>query len=93
MNLTFESVLEYGLDCALDLLNRGFADYVVPIELDAAELHRIVVQDSIDVSSSRVLVRDGQPAGIALIARRGGRPGWRRWPSSLRRGARASEAG
>ena len=71
MNLDLESVLDYGLDRALDLLNRGFCDYVVPIELDAAELHQMVVQDSIDVSSSRVLLRDGQPAGIALIARRG----------------------
>jgi ribosomal protein S18 acetylase RimI-like enzyme len=64
-------VLDYGLDRALDLLNRGFADYVVPIELDAAELHHMIVEDGIDVSRSRVVHRDGQAVGIALIARRG----------------------
>jgi ribosomal protein S18 acetylase RimI-like enzyme len=71
MNLELESVLDYSLDRAVDLLNRGFADYVVPIELDAVELHQMVVQDGIDVSSSRVVYHDGQAAGIALIARRG----------------------
>ena len=30
MNLDLESVFDYGLDRAADLLNRGFADYVVP---------------------------------------------------------------
>ena len=71
MNLDLASVLDYGLDRTVALLNRGFADYVVPIELDAAELTHMVAQDGIDVSSSRVVVRDGQAAGIALIARRG----------------------
>ena len=71
MNLDLESVLEYGLDRAVDLLNRAFADYVVPIEVDAAEVYQMLVQDGIDVGSSRVVVRDGQAAGIALIARRG----------------------
>ena len=68
MNLALESVLDYGLDGAVDLLNDGFSDYVVPIELDTAELHAMVVQDGIDVSSSWVVYRDGQAAGIALIA-------------------------
>jgi GNAT superfamily N-acetyltransferase len=71
MRFRLESVLDHGLDRALDLLNRGFADYVVPIELDAAELHHLIVEDGIDVSRSRVVYRDGQAVGIALIARRG----------------------
>jgi ribosomal protein S18 acetylase RimI-like enzyme len=71
MTLHLESVLDYGLDRAVDLLNRSFVDYSVQIELDAAELYHMVAQDGIDVSSSRVVYRDGQAAGIALIARRG----------------------
>ncbi len=71
MTLDLESVLDHGFDQAVDLLNRGFADYVIPIELDAVELHRMVVHDGIDLSSSRVVHRDGQAVGIALIARRG----------------------
>jgi ribosomal protein S18 acetylase RimI-like enzyme len=85
MNLELESVLGYSLDRAVDLLNRGFADYVVPIELDAVELHQMVVQDGIDVSSSRVVYHDGQAAGIALIARRG-------WTSRLAAMALVPEA-
>jgi ribosomal protein S18 acetylase RimI-like enzyme len=63
--------LDVGLDCAVDLLNRGFADYVVPIQLDLAELHDMLRTDGIDVGSSRVVYRDRQAVGIALIARRG----------------------
>ena len=73
-------MLDYGLERAVDLLNRGFADYVVPIELDAAELHHMLVQDGIDVSSSRWCSRrevagspdraarvDGRLAAMALV--------------------------
>jgi ribosomal protein S18 acetylase RimI-like enzyme len=65
------SVLDEGLDRALDLLKRGFADYVIPIELDRFELHHMLRTDGIDVSGSQVVMSDGQAVGIALIARRG----------------------
>jgi ribosomal protein S18 acetylase RimI-like enzyme len=71
MNLELLSVLDEGLDRAVDLLNLGFADYVIPIELDLAELHHMLYTDGVDVGSSRVVVRDRQAVGIALIARRG----------------------
>ena len=36
MNLTLQSVLDYGLEPTVDLLNLGFSDYIVPIVLDLA---------------------------------------------------------
>jgi ribosomal protein S18 acetylase RimI-like enzyme len=71
MNLELASVFDEGLDRAVDLLNRSFADYVIPIELDRAELRHMLRTGGIDMGGSRVVVRDGQAVGIALIARRG----------------------
>ncbi len=65
MNLQLDSVLGYGLKQVVALLNCGFADYVVPIELDWASLHHMVRADGID-GSSQVVHRDGQAVGIAL---------------------------
>jgi ribosomal protein S18 acetylase RimI-like enzyme len=71
MNLQLDSVLDYGVEQVVALLNCGFSDYMVPIELDLAELHHMLYTDGIDVSSSRVVHRDGMAVGVALIARRG----------------------
>jgi ribosomal protein S18 acetylase RimI-like enzyme len=64
-------MLDHGLAAAAELLNRGFADYLVPIQLDKASLLHGVRQDSIDLDSSQVILRHGQAVGAALIARRG----------------------
>jgi ribosomal protein S18 acetylase RimI-like enzyme len=66
-----QSVLEYGLEPTVELLNQGFADYVVPIHIDLATVMHVMSQESIDVSSSRVVSRKGHPVGVALIGRRG----------------------
>lgn len=71
MNLTFRSVLEHGIEPAAALLTRGFADYFVNIQITTVGLLNMVRQDSVDLQLSRVILRDDQPAGVALIARRG----------------------
>lgn len=71
MPITFRSVLEHGLQPAASLLTEGFSDYFVPVQMSVAGLLSMVRQDSVDLQSSRVLLRDGQPLGVALIARRG----------------------
>jgi GNAT superfamily N-acetyltransferase len=65
------SVLDLGLDETVELLNRGFSDYIVPVQFDLAGWLHMVVGDGIDLGSSWVLVRDGMPIGCALIAQRG----------------------
>jgi ribosomal protein S18 acetylase RimI-like enzyme len=53
------------------LLNRGFANYFVAIDFTIERLLHMIAGDGIDASASRVVLREGEPAGIALIARRG----------------------
>jgi ribosomal protein S18 acetylase RimI-like enzyme len=71
MPLAFRPVLEFGLDPAAELLSRGFADYLVPIRMNAAGLLGMVRQDSVDLAASRIVSDEKEPVGVALIARRG----------------------
>ncbi|MCP4542840.1 MAG: GNAT family N-acetyltransferase [Chloroflexi bacterium] len=71
MNHELGSIIDYGLSETTELLNRGFADYFVKIEFNVASLLRMVCSDGIDITSSWVVSRDGEPVGVALIAQRG----------------------
>jgi len=71
VNLAQQSVLDYGLEPTVELLNLGFSDYFVPIVFDLASWLRMVGQESIDLPCSQVALQDGQAVGVALIARRG----------------------
>lgn len=53
------------------LLNLGFENYLVPIQFSLPQFLTMMRKDSIDLTSSRVLLADDEPSGIALIARRG----------------------
>ena len=54
-----------------ELMNLSFEEYTVPIHLDIAQFENMLHKDTIDLETSRVLLMDDEPAGIALIARRG----------------------
>lgn len=71
MAFTFPSIVDFGLEPAAQVLARGFSDYFVPIPATPAMLLGMVRGDSVDLIASRVALRDGQPVGAALIARRG----------------------
>jgi len=62
---------DYGLERAAEVLSRAFEDYFVRIPFTAGALLNAARIDSVDLSSSRMFVRDGVAAGGALIARRG----------------------
>ncbi len=71
MTYDFPSVVDYGLERTADVLSRGFADYLVPIESNPGVLLHMARVDSVDLAASRVIQRDGAALGAALIARRG----------------------
>jgi len=71
MNLQGVTPLELGLDATVRLLNQGFSDYYVPIQLDMPAFLHMLVMDGIDLTLSRVVTQDEKPVGIGLIARRG----------------------
>ena len=72
-NMNFDSrpASDYPLPDLIEILNRGFESYLVPIHLNLSQFLTMVRKDSIDLTSSRVLLVDEKPSGIALIARRG----------------------
>lgn len=71
MNLKLCSVLEYGIPETISILNQGFSDYIVPIHMGEEQFFNMLRFDSVDVNLSRVVFRDDQAVGVALIARRG----------------------
>ncbi|MCI0556024.1 MAG: GNAT family N-acetyltransferase, partial [Anaerolineae bacterium] len=46
-------------------------NYLVPIQFNISQFVTMLRKDSIDLDSSRVLLIDDEPSGVALIARRG----------------------
>ena len=71
MKTDLRPLLDHGLQETVDLMNLGFSDYIVHIELTLPLFLNMVRVDSIDLGSSRLIYRDGDPVGVALVARRG----------------------
>lgn len=58
----------YSLAELVDLLNRGFEEYFIPIHFNADMFENMLHKDGIDLADSHVLIADDQVCGIALIA-------------------------
>jgi ribosomal protein S18 acetylase RimI-like enzyme len=71
MNFDSRPASDYPLPDLVEILNRGFENYLVPIRLNLSQFLTMVRKDSIDLTASRVLLADEKPSGVALIARRG----------------------
>ena len=70
-SISFKSASEFPLSKIADLLTRSFEGYLVPIHITESVLLTIMRRDSIDLSASRILIKEEEPIGVALIARRG----------------------
>ena len=71
MKLDIKPASDYPMPELLYLMNLSFEEYVVPISLNLIQFLTMLCKDSVDLYVSRVLLGDGNPVGIALIARRG----------------------
>jgi GNAT superfamily N-acetyltransferase len=71
MDFDLKPASDYPTLDLLNHLNLAFEGYVVPVNFNLVQLLTMLRRDSIDLTSSRVLLADGQPVGVALIARRG----------------------
>jgi len=71
MNFDVKPASDYHLPDLVTWLNQGFEGYFVPIHFNAGQFLSMVRKDGIDLNSSRTLLADGTPSGVALIARRG----------------------
>ena len=71
MELETRSLLEFGISESLQVLNLGFSDYLVPIQLDLNRFSTMIRGDGIDLNASKVVIKDQEAVGVGLIARRG----------------------
>ena len=73
MDLVAKPASNYPVAELVDVLNRGFENYFIPIRFTTSTFSNMLRKDGIDLSASRVLLADQIPCGIALIAPRGAR--------------------
>ncbi len=71
MDFDIKTASDYPNPDLVEILNRGFEGYFVPIAFDVTAFLNMLRKDGIDLGISRVLLADGGPTGIALLARRG----------------------
>ena len=57
------------------LFTAAYEGYAFPIEIDAAQLERMIAQADFDLEHSVVAIREGEPVGLAMLGIRGER-GW-----------------
>jgi ribosomal protein S18 acetylase RimI-like enzyme len=71
MTYSTQLALDFSLAELADLFTRSFAGYFMPVNMTAPALAGLLRRDGADLTVSRVLLADGEPAGFGLIARRG----------------------
>lgn len=58
-----------------DVLNRAYADYFIPIQLDSYQFQMMCEEQDVDLERSVVAIEGGMPVGIAMLSHRGSE-GW-----------------
>ncbi|MEI7643142.1 MAG: GNAT family N-acetyltransferase [Chloroflexales bacterium] len=71
MTITFTSAATLSLEALADLFTRSFEGYFYPGTTTTEAMARRVRVESLDLCASPVILADGEPAGVALIGRRG----------------------
>lgn len=72
MNIGFTTAATLSLEALADLFTRSFAEYFYPGVTTPQMLSRRLRIESIELLHSPVITVNGVPAGMALLARRGG---------------------
>lgn len=85
MNLDTRPASNLPTPDLVQLLNLSFEGYVIPVRFEHTQFLTMLRKDNVDLEASRILLADGKPSGIALIARRG-------WSSRLAAMGLAKEA-
>ncbi|MCC6271363.1 MAG: GNAT family N-acetyltransferase [Microbacteriaceae bacterium] len=70
-SLSLQSASEFTIPQLADLMTRSFEGYFVPVNITDVILLTMLRRDGVDLTSSRVIMKEGEPSGLALIARRG----------------------
>ena len=70
-SLSLQPASSHPIPFHADLMTRSLEGYFVPINITETVMHTMIRRDGIDLTASRVLMKDDEPIGIAFIARRG----------------------
>ena len=70
-SLSLKPANEFTIPQLADLMTRSFEGYFVPVHITDIILLTMLRRDGVDLTSSRVIMKEGEPSGLALIARRG----------------------
>src|SRR5215207_4737886 len=70
-SFSFKPASEFSIPQIAELLTRGFEGYLVPINISVPVLLTMMRRDGIDLNETRILHKEDEPIGVALIARRG----------------------
>jgi RimJ/RimL family protein N-acetyltransferase len=65
----------FSLETLTEIYNAARADYLVPMQMTVEGMRRYVSRYDVDLQGSVVVVGDGEPAGLGMLATRGGQ-GW-----------------
>lgn len=71
MTLSLKPASAFPIPALADLMTRSFEGYFVPVNITETVMHTMLRRDGIDLTASRVLMKDDTPIGLAMIARRG----------------------
>lgn len=71
MGFTSHPASDFSNAELVDILNRGFEGYFIPITFHVPAFLNMVRKDGLDLTASRVVLKDDRQIGIALISRRG----------------------
>mgnify|MGYP001068308079 CR=1 FL=1 len=72
MAYSLRSASNYTTAELATLFNRGFEDYFIPISFMPDAFEIFLKRDEIDLTLSRVLLKDDEPIGLGLMSSRGG---------------------
>ncbi len=70
-SLSLKPANEFTIPQLADLMTRSFEGYFVPVNITDVILLTMLRRDGVDLTSSRAIMKDDEPSGLALIARRG----------------------
>ncbi|MBK8781478.1 MAG: GNAT family N-acetyltransferase [Anaerolineales bacterium] len=69
--LSLKPANEFTIPQLAELMTRSFEGYFVPVNITDVILLTMLRRDGVDLTASRVIMKDDEPSGLALIARRG----------------------
>lgn len=67
----YQPALNWTMPELAEIMTAAFEGYLVPVQMTAHRMARLLLADGVDLTLSTIAVDDGRPQGLGLITRRG----------------------